>query len=210
MLSGHVAVLVKDDERTRVLDARTLTTVRETYLFSGGVETTGAGPVVASADGRVIVARGNWDNDGDIVLAVAGSPEVVVVQVTDAHVTSLALTPDGGLLLTASARQIRMWARADRPAWSPRSNAPRPSSRSKYPPTGAQPSPSSGTVTSSAGNWTGTTGRAPRTRRIGFAEEGRPASQHNRQADTQRPFMAAYRSLWLVVAVCRHMRRGSV
>jgi transposase IS116/IS110/IS902 family protein len=121
VLSGDVAVLVKDDGHTHVLDARTLTTVRETSLFSGGlvrlrrthpgggVETTGAGPVVASADGRVVVAtRQNFDNHGDIALAVAGSPEVVV-DVADERVRSLALTADGDLLLTAATRQVRLW-----------------------------------------------------------------------------------------------------
>ncbi|MFJ9785078.1 protein kinase [Amycolatopsis sp. NPDC101161] len=121
VLSGDVAVLVKDDGRARVLDARTLTAVRETALFSGGlvrlrrthpgggVETTGAGSVVASADGRVVVAtRQSFDNHGDIVLAVAGAPEAVV-DVADERVTSLALTADGDLLLTAATRQIRLW-----------------------------------------------------------------------------------------------------
>ncbi|MEV0153834.1 protein kinase [Micromonospora sp. NPDC050686] len=121
VLSGDVAVVVKDDGRTSVLDAHDLTTVRQALVFAGevvrmrrthpggGVETADEGPVVVSADGRVVVtARHPFWNGGQVVLSVAGSPEAVATVADDA-VVSLALSADGDLLLTASRRLIRLW-----------------------------------------------------------------------------------------------------
>ncbi|MDT0350025.1 protein kinase domain-containing protein [Pseudonocardia charpentierae] len=121
VLWGDVAVLVNNDGRIRVLDARTLTAGRQARMpagelvrmrltrADGAVETTGQGPVVASSDGRVVVAtRANFSNSGLVMVSVAGSPEVVA-RVDDDNVVSLALTADGDLLLTASRRVIRLW-----------------------------------------------------------------------------------------------------
>ncbi|MFY1689469.1 protein kinase domain-containing protein [Plantactinospora sp. WMMB782] len=121
VLSGDTAVRVRDDGRVWVLDARDLTTVRQALLPAGelvrmrrsrpdgGFETTGGGPVVVSADGRVVVAaRHQFGNGGNVVLSVAGAP-ATVAKVADDGVVSLALTADGDLLLTASQRLIRLW-----------------------------------------------------------------------------------------------------
>ncbi|MEV6638558.1 protein kinase [Amycolatopsis sp. NPDC051371] len=103
VLSGAVAVLVKDDGRVRVLDAEHFTTVREARVYAGGTA------VVASADGRVLAGtRLGFDNTGEIVLSVAGSAEAVA-KVADDRVESLALSADGDLLLTASPRLLRLW-----------------------------------------------------------------------------------------------------
>ncbi|WP_370962103.1 protein kinase [Amycolatopsis sp. cg9] len=103
VVSGAVAVLVKDDGSARVLDVDQFTVLREARVFAG--ETS----VVASADGRVVVATPSaFDNTGEIVLSVAGAREAVV-RVSDDRVVSLALSADGDLLLTASRRLLRLW-----------------------------------------------------------------------------------------------------
>ncbi|WP_318307076.1 protein kinase domain-containing protein [Amycolatopsis solani] len=103
VLSGDVAVLVGDDGQAWVLDAAGFTTVRQARVYAGEAA------VVASADGRVLAAtRLGFDNTGEVVLSVAGSAEVVA-NVTDDRVTSLALSADGDLLLTASSRLLRLW-----------------------------------------------------------------------------------------------------
>ncbi|MEV6694833.1 serine/threonine-protein kinase [Micromonospora sp. NPDC051196] len=121
MLSGDVALRVKDDGRTWVLDAHDLSTVRRTLLPAGelvrvrrshpdgAIESTAEGPLVASADGRVVAAtRHHFANAGEVVLSVAGRPDTVI-QVADEAVVSMALSADGDLLLVASRRQIRLW-----------------------------------------------------------------------------------------------------
>ncbi|UOX92560.1 protein kinase [Amycolatopsis sp. FBCC-B4732] len=103
VLSGSVAVLVKDDGRAWVLDAGDFTSVRQARVYPG------ESSLVASADGRVLVGtRLGFDNTGEIVLSIAG-PAEAVAQVADDRVTSLALSADGDLLLTASSRLLRLW-----------------------------------------------------------------------------------------------------
>ncbi|MBE1493468.1 serine/threonine protein kinase/WD40 repeat protein [Amycolatopsis lexingtonensis] len=103
VLSGSVAVLVKDDGAALVLDADQGKLVRTARVYAGGPS------VVASADGRVLVAtKPGFDNIGEVVLSVAGSAEAVA-KVADDRVVSLALSADGDLLLTASPRLLRLW-----------------------------------------------------------------------------------------------------
>ena len=121
VLCGDVVLRVADDGRTRVLDADDLNTVRRTLLPAGGlvqvrrvhpddaVELTAEGPLVASADGRVIAAtRHEFANGGEVALCVAGRPDTVL-DAADGAVVSMALTADGDLLLVASRRQVRLW-----------------------------------------------------------------------------------------------------
>ncbi|QRP48586.1 hypothetical protein [Amycolatopsis sp. FDAARGOS 1241] len=107
MVSGDIVVVIKNDGATSVLGAHDLTPMRRLHL-GGGDEPNFRGPVVASADGRVLIAAPEgFRYSGEIVLSVAGSAEGVA-QVADHVVVSLALIADGDLLLTSSDRLIRL------------------------------------------------------------------------------------------------------